>query len=237
LVNGARDNHTGVAAAPLVYLVDDDGDYREEMISGLSRLGLDIHGFADAATLYRAYAAKPSDIVVIDIHLEGEDGLSIATHLRAAGSVGIVMATGKGTADDRVDGLQRGADAYLVKPFEPRELAATIFALKKRLNAGQAALPSTPDWALIEGGWVLTDGVGRRLRLTTAEQRLLGRLFSERGKIVERSALVEAIGEDVNDFDYARLDIVTSRLRRRAQKAGMNLPFHAVRGRGFTFAD
>ncbi len=76
----------GSAISPLVYLVDDDGDFREEMVLGLSRLGLDVQGFHSAAALYRAYAAKPSDIVILDIGLDGEDGLSIAAHLRASQS-------------------------------------------------------------------------------------------------------------------------------------------------------
>lgn len=231
-------NHGDVTTLPLVYLVDDDSDYRDEMVSGLSRLGLDIYGFDDASALYRAYAAKPSDIVIIDIRLEGEDGLSMTSHLRAAGSVGIVIATAKGSAADRVDGLQKGADAYLVKPFEPRELAATVLALNQRLY--QKPVPSrgsVPEWSLVESGWVLSDGLGHRLRLTTAEQRMLKLLFRERGRVVDRSALVEALGEDLDDFNHVRLDINISRLRRRAAKASMLLPLHTIRGLGFTFAN
>lgn len=237
-MNEAGHNRGEVITSPLVYLVDDDGDYRDEMISSLSRLGLDIYGFDNASALYRAYAAKPSDIVIIDLRLEGEDGLSMTTHLRAAGSVGIVIATAKGSAADRVDGLQKGADAYLVKPFEPRELAATVLALNQRLR--QKPTPSResePEWSLVEGGWVLSDGLGHRLRLTTAEQRMLALLFRERGKVIDRSALVEALGEDLDDFNYVRLDINISRLRRRAAKADMLLPLHTVRGLGFTFAN
>lgn len=71
-----------VAVAPLVYLVDDDEDFREEMVLGLSRLGLNVRGFPSAGAFYRAFAAKPSQVVILDIGLEGEDGLSIAAHLR-----------------------------------------------------------------------------------------------------------------------------------------------------------
>ncbi|WP_051094200.1 response regulator [Kaistia granuli] len=76
----------------------------------------------------------PSDIVILDIGLEGEDGLSIATHLRSSQSVGIIMATARGYVDDRVGGLKRGADAYLVKPLNVRELAVTAIALDERLK-------------------------------------------------------------------------------------------------------
>jgi DNA-binding response OmpR family regulator len=237
-VSGAGFNRGEVEITPLVYLVDDDGDFRDEMVLGLSRFGLEIHGFHDAPALYRAYAARQPDIVIIDIGLDGEDGLAITTHLRASGSVGIVMATARGSVDDRVNGLQKGADAYLVKPIEVRELAATVFAVNQRLNRHQPpSPPMPPQWALLEGGWVLCDGLGNRLRLTTSEQRLLGRLFSDRGQPVERRALIEAMGEDVDTFHHARLDIVISRLRRRAEKAGMLLPLHTIRGLGLAFAD
>ena len=227
-----------IASAPLVYLVDDDEDFLEEMLSGLIRHGLNVQGFTSAASLYRAYAARPSDIVILDIGLDGEDGLSIAAHLRASHLVGIIMATGRGSIDDRVDGLRTGADAYLVKPIDVRELSATVIALNGRLNKLTIPLPppQNPRWALADGGWVLTDGLGRRLLLTTAEQLVLGRLFSERDKVVERHALVEALGEDIYDFNYAHLDTIVSRLRRRASKADMALPLYAVRGKGFTFA-
>jgi len=223
--------------APLVYLVDDDEDFREEMIFGLSRLGLNAHGFRDAAALYRAFAVRPADIVIVDIGLEGEDGLSIVNHLRAQPSLGIVMATGRGTVDDRVNGLAQGADAYLVKPIDVRELAATVTAVNERLKRHEGRRsPTTRQWTLEEGGWVLSDGLGHRLRLTTSERGILERLFLESGRTVERRALVEALGADVHDFNYARLDTIVSRLRRRAEKSGMTLPLLAIRGRGFSFS-
>lgn len=225
--------------APLIYLVDDDGDFREEMVSGLSRLGLNVLGFDGAAPLYRAYATRPSDIVILDIGLDGEDGLSIAAHLRASQSVGIVLATARGSVDDRINGLKTGADAYLVKPIDVRELAATVEALHRRLNRRSTVSPpaAAAQWTLVEGGWVLTDGMGHRLRLTTLEKRMLELLLRERGKTVERRALVEAIGADVFDFNYGHLDTIVSRLRRKAKQSGMLLPLHAIRGLGFTFAD
>ena len=229
---------SGRAFIPLVYLVDDDEDFREEMVAGLSRLGLNIHGFHNAEALYRAYAAKPSQIVIIDIGLSGEDGLSIAAHLRSSQSVGIIMATGRGAIEDRVASFQKGADFCLVKPIDVRELAATVVALNDRVNR-YINLPSlhTPQWALVEGGWTLADGLGHRLRLTVSERHLLARLFRERGNTVERSALVEAMGANIYDFDYGNLDTIVSRLRQRAKKANMHLPLHAIRGRGFFFPD
>jgi DNA-binding response OmpR family regulator len=226
------------AIAPLVYLVDDDEDFREEMVSGLTRFGLNVRGFDSAAALYRAYAAMPCEIVILDIGLQDEDGLTIAAHLRASQPVGIIMATARGSIDDRLIGLEKGADAYLVKPIDVRELAATVVALHNRVakNRKLPVPPKSPQWVLVEGGWTLVDGLGSRLRLTVSEQCLLGCLFRERGNTVDRSVLVEAMGADVYDFNYAHLDTIVSRLRRRAKKLNMLLPLHAIRGQGFTFA-
>lgn len=236
----ARETNQGdVASAPLVYLVDDDEDFREEIVSGLSRLGLNAYGFDSAASLYRAYAVMPPEIVVLDIGVEGEDGLSIAAHLRASQPIGIIMATARGAVDDRVAGLEKGADVYLVKPIDVRELAATIVAVHNRVNwyREAPAPPQAPQWALVEGGWAIIDGLGNRLRLTVSEQRLLGCLFKERGNTVERSVLAAIMGEDAYNLNYAHLDTIVSRLRRRARKSNMLLPLHAIRGLGFTFPE
>ncbi|GHE81179.1 hypothetical protein GCM10019059_43990 [Camelimonas fluminis] len=160
---------------PLSYLVDDGEDFREEIVFGPAAFGLNVRGVESAAALYRAYAAKPSKIVILDIGLDGEDGLSIASHLRASGDVRIIMATGRGSVEDRISGLINGADAYLVKPVDVRELAATVEAVGARLAMGSRPLRPSPDWDLVEGGWVLMNAVGQRLRLTTTEKRLLER--------------------------------------------------------------
>jgi len=223
---------------PLIYLVDDDGDFRDMIIRGLIRLGLDVQGFQDAPALYRAYAVRRADIVILDVGLSGEDGLAIAAHLRSSGPVGIIMATGRSSIEDRVEGLHRGADAYLVKPVDIRELGATVFAVNRRARAHRPVFASpAPHWALVGGGWVLSDGLGHRLALTESERCVLALLFKERGRPVERDAIVEALGEDIHEFDHSRLHVIVCRLRRRAEKASMRLPLHAVRGMGFCFAD
>lgn len=160
-----------IASAPLIYLVDNDDDFCEEMVAGLSRLGLNAHGFQSAEALYRAYAAKPSQIIVLELDLKGEDGLSIAAHLQSSQSVGIIMAIDRKAIEDRVASLQKGADICLVKPIDVRELAATVVALNKRVSGNRKApsTPPSPQWTLMEGGRTLTDGLGHRLRLTLSE--------------------------------------------------------------------
>lgn len=130
-----------------VFLVEDTDDLREEIVFGLNALGLEVSGFADANALYRAMAVKPCNIVVIDVGLPGEDGFSIAAHLRDNHALGIVFLTARAALDDRLHGLGLGADNYLVKPIDVRELAATLFALGRRLPVGMAKPQAAPPAA------------------------------------------------------------------------------------------
>ena len=125
---------------------------------------------------------------MIDVELPGEDGFSVASHLRSASDVGIVFATARGTLDDRVRGMRGGADAYLVKPVHPEELAATLEAVHRRMGladasapdkAPQAAPAGTGHWALTEGNWLLCDPEGQHIRLTTSERAVTTLLFEQ----------------------------------------------------------
>jgi two-component system response regulator PhoP len=224
MMHEALEQRRGVSS-PVIYLVDDDAEFRDEILLGLSNVGLKAEGFPDALSLYRAFAVTPADVVLIDIMLEGEDGLSIARHLRNLRSVGIIMVTARGSLADRVSGLETGADAYLVKPIEVRELAATITSVSERLAWRATQSSGRPQWALVEG---------HRLRLTASERGFLQCLLSHQGNTVERDSIVEALGGDF--ITPGHLNTIVSRLRKRASKSGMALPLHAVRGKGFSFA-
>jgi len=231
-----------------VYLVEDDEDLREEMVLLLSRAGLEVQGVPDAPAFYKAHALAPCEVAVLDIALNGEDGLSIASNLRATGPIGIVMASARGAVHDRVEALQEGADAYMVKPIHIDELIATVRTLGRRVRAMMpkaavaplvpappASSPSSPRWRLAEGDWVLCDPAGRTLKLTTTERAFLACLLREDGKVVSREALFIGMAVAPHDNDPKRLDVIVSRLRRKAMQAGLRLPLHAVRGAGFQF--
>src|SRR6218665_3601016 len=104
---GEELSRVGAAIAPLVYLVEDDDDLREEMVFGLSNLGLTVQGFPSAAALYRAYAVRVPDVVVLDIGIGEENGFTVASHLRASPSLGIIMATARGSMTDRMEAIER----------------------------------------------------------------------------------------------------------------------------------
>ena len=207
-----------------VYLVEDDEDLREEMVLLLSRTGLEVQGVADAPAFYKAHALAPCDVAVLDIALNGEDGLSIASNLRATGPIGIVMASARGAVHDAT-----------VRTLGSRVRAMMPAHAERPAAVSAPPPPAPPRWQLTEGDWVLCDPAGRALKLTTTERAFLACLLREDGKVVSREELF--IGMDVapHDTDPKRLDVIVSRLRRKAMQAGLRLPLHAVRGAGFQF--
>lgn len=233
-----------------VHVVEDDDDLREEMLFSLAALGFQTAGFPAAPEFYKAFALAPCDVAVIDIGLPGESGLSIVSHLRAAGGVGVVLVTARGQLDERLLGLRTGADAYLVKPVHMEELAETLNALGRRLpvaaTTATAAAPAVDvppasearaaPWRLLEGEWILSDPSGQEMKLTTSERAFMGCLFRRRGQTVSRDDLILALGGDVFDFDGHRVDAIASRVRRKARKLGMRLPLYSVRGTGYVLA-
>ena len=226
-----------------IHVIEDDEDIRAETIFALGELGFDAEGFGDAASFYKAFAVQPCDIVVVDIGLPGESGLAVVAHLRAVQRrLGLVLVTARGELEDRLLGLREGADAYLVKPVNMRELAETLNAVGRRLTAApqENAAPASPApaaWRLLEGDWILGDPEGRQMALTTSERAFLACLFGQRGTEASRDDLIRALGGDVFDFDEHRIDAIASRLRRKAAKLGMRLPLHAVRGKGYVLAN
>lgn len=226
-----------------IFLVEDNDDLREELIFGLTSLGLDVSGFGDAAGLYRALAVGKCDIVVIDVGLPGEDGFSIAGHLRGNPDLGIVFLTARTMLEDRLHGLDLGADAYLVKPIDVRELSATLQAVSRRIRAKTDLVPPSgkPDndaaiWRLDHGGWTLRNPLGRELAITDSERRFLEIMVAAAGMVVERETLISVFATADDDYDPHRLDAVISRLRKRTEQAGLGkLPLTSVRGTGYVF--
>jgi DNA-binding response OmpR family regulator len=231
---------------PRVYIIEDDADLREEMVYGLGEMGFDVLGFPDAPAFYRAQAVQPCDVAVVDVGLPGEDGHSVARHLRVSSAVGIVMLTARGTLQDRLHGLQQGADAYLVKPVHLLELSAVLRGLGHRvaqhrtaMRSGGGAAPAASsveggDWRLTEAGWTLRDPQGRTMPLTYSERLFLRCLFETLDTPVSRDRLISALGGS-EDFDPHRIDALASRLRRKAEAAGIALSLRAVRGVGYVF--
>jgi DNA-binding response OmpR family regulator len=226
----SRDTHR---AGPAIALVEDDLALRDDiLLPGLKGYGFACEGFGGAAELAIAMAGRRFDIVILDVGLPDANGFELAQTLRRDSSVGIVMLTGRNQTADRIRGLSDGADAYLAKPVDLGELAATLHSLVRRLRP--APVSEVTRWRLDAGGWCLLSPGNRSVALNEAERKVLGLLMASPGVVVPREAMVTALTDDVYDFDPHRLEVLVHRLRGKiADQSGEALPLRAVRGAGY----
>src|SRR5579864_7153104 len=228
--------------AARVLMVDDDPGIRDVVSEFLRRHGFAVETAGDAADMDRVLSKEPVDVVVLDIMLPGEDGLAICRRLAGAGGPAIIMLSAMGEETDRIVGLELGADDYLPKPCNPRELLARIRAVLRRRQE-----PRSAEGALGAGcafaGWRL-DLVRRELRspqgvvvnLSSGEFSLL-RAFVERPqRVLTRDQLLEfARGPDSDAFDRA-IDVQISRLRRKLDDGGGSHELiRTIRNEGYMF--
>lgn len=226
-----------------VAVVEDDRQQRELLVSELSAREFSVTGCADAAALWRHMTVSSCDLIVLDIGLPGEDGLSIADHLRDRG-VGIVMLSGYTASTDQVRGLRGGADAYLTKPVDYGVLAATLESIGRRLRAAPSEKPADePDkqpggWRLMADAWKLCTPDRKEVILTAYERDMLRCLIRAGGRPTDRETLIGALTSEVHDFDPHRLEMVIYRLRRKIKAVTeFDLPLEAVRGVGYLIND
>jgi DNA-binding response OmpR family regulator len=226
-------------------LLEDDADFRDELTLGLGGYGFRVNfACGSAAEFHRHMESQPCDVVILDANVQGaEDGFSVATRLRALHPVGIVMLTGRAALEDRVRGLEGGADIYMTKPVDLLELSSVIRSLARRMRLSRNPGPQasvergTQSWSLQDGGWILMSPEGASLHLSSQERVFLNALIEASGNVVSRQALSELFSpSNPSEFELRRIDVLVSRLRAKAQSAGMKLPVLSVRGQGYVFA-
>nr|WP_245620119.1 response regulator [Phenylobacterium immobile] len=229
---------TGDATGARILMVDDDPGIRDVVSDFLGRHGYAVETAADAREMDQALARGRVDLIVLDVMLPGEDGLAICRRL-AGGPTPIIMLSAMGEDTDRIVGLEMGADDYLPKPCNPRELLARVRAVLRR---GEQKTPAPTSEAGYEfAGWRL-DLVRRELRspsgvvvnLSSGEFSLI-RAFVERPqRVLTRDQLLEfARGRDTEAFDRA-IDVQISRLRRKLDDGGQTL-IRTIRNEGYMF--
>lgn len=230
--------------APYVLVVEDEIDLRDAVVEYLGDMGVHARGVSDGGAMRAAIAEQMPSVVVLDIALPGETGLTLCRWLRRATSAGVIMATAAGQPLDRIVGLEIGADDYVVKPYELRELLARIRSVMRRLDrspspAADTVRPADSPVLLPVGAFRydpqskrLTDPDGEEVRLTVAE-RVLVQTFAERpNRVLSRTLLVERV-TGRGDGDSRAIDIAVMRLRKKLERPDGTQPIRTVRGEGY----
>ncbi|HQC73644.1 MAG TPA: response regulator [Candidatus Competibacteraceae bacterium] len=227
-------------------IVDDDPGLRELLTDYLGRNGFRVSSAGDGRGLWAALERETVDLVILDLMLPGDDGLVLCRTLRARSPIPIIMLTARGDATDRIVGLEMGADDYLPKPFNPRELLARIKALLRRTRSNDAAEPieSGTVLRLCFAGWCLEVATrqliapdGLRVPLGAAEYRLLRVFLDHPQRILSRDQLLDLTqGREATPFDRS-IDVQVSRLRRRLRDEPREATLlKTVRSEGYLFA-
>jgi two-component system OmpR family response regulator len=209
--------------APHLLVVDDDVEIRKLLSTLLTGRGYRVATACDETEMRRVLASKRIDLVILDLMLPGKDGLTICRELRGSKSVPIIMLTARGDSTDRVVGLEMGADDYLPKPFDVRELEARIKAVLRRSSVaanehrGTLCVLKFRGWKLDVRQRQLFSPEGTLVDLTTGEFDLLIALAERPQRVLSRDQLLDiARGRDATSFDRS-VDVQVSRLRRKIE--------------------
>ncbi len=217
---------------PSVILVEDNETLREELTLYLSDEGFTVRGVDCGSDLNEALAAQHTDILILDLNLPEEEGLSITRRIRSSmPSLGIIILTARVRSIDRLEGYAAGADVFLTKPTRPEELTAVINNLFGRLQPEA----DTGKWQLDIAGLLLLSPAGIPINLTEGEALLL-RELAFFGRCVEHDVLISRLGDESQPekVNKARIEVLVCRLRRKLEPyvdAGSNIK--ALRGRGY----
>jgi two-component system phosphate regulon response regulator OmpR len=230
-----------------IVVVDDDDDVRSTVAEYLVRNGFAVTECNGGDALRCAMSARPIDLAVLDINMPGDDGLTLAREIRASGEAGIIMLTAKADDIDRIVGLEIGADDYVTKPFNPRELLARIRSVLRRAKAGAGGEPT----ATATMGREVQMGVcrlnldsrklyradGSEQPLTAMEFDLLATFATHPGRVLSRDQLLDlAHSKDIEPFDRS-IDIRITRIRRKIEAdPAKPQAIKTVRGAGYVFS-
>ncbi len=229
---------------PCILFVDDDREIRSLLAEYLDANGFRTLTAADGTSMWRMLDSARIDLVVLDLTLPGEDGLTLCRTLRARSNLPVIMLTARGEPLDRILGLEMGADDYMAKPFEPRELVARIRNVLRRTQALPPNLEPLNVRRLRFAGWML-DLTARHLispqctvvMLSGAEFRLLNIFLEHPNRVLSRDQLLNLThGRDADPFDRS-IDLQVSRLRQKlGEDAKAPLLLKTVRNEGYVLA-
>lgn len=233
------------ANIPHILCVDDEEEIRILLGRYLGQHGMRVSLAASGSDMRRFIAEGGVDMVLLDLGLPGDDGLSLMRYLREQWNGAVIIVSGRGDAVDRVVGLELGADDYVTKPFDLRELLARVRSVLRRLEAGRGTAPATdqPRRIAVFAGFrfdlvarTLHDGAGACIDLTSGEFELLRAFVQQPNQVLSRDVLMNSIhGREAGPYDRA-IDMQIGRLRRKIE-ADPERPalIKSVRGAGYLF--
>ena len=222
-------------AKATIAVVEDDEDIRANVCRYLARAGFDAWGAESAEDFYDRLLRDHVDLVVIDIGLPGEDGLSLVKRLARQG-VPTVLMTARADLDSRIKGLDAGALQYFVKPVDMQELAAGIRSQLRNQRLQSGGAPVLSVWRLDKTAARLQAPNQKSVSLTTRELEILSCLMQTPGAVISKQALSESVGARDLEDDFHRIESALTRLRRKTLgDTGMALPVRAVFGKGLVF--
>ena len=233
---------------PSIAIVEDDSDQLHSIEEFLLDSGYSVWGAGSAEAFYKGFTVQPVDVVLLDVGLPGEDGLSVASLLKSRPEVVVIILSARDSLDDRLAGMRAGADRYLVKPVNLLELAANIDATASRLAprtavdpAGSLAAAAVPAakaacWVLAMKDWVLSSPQGKCLQLTTHEFMFLQQLLRANGQPVPKRDLSTHLFGARAQNGAERLNLLLTRLRKKAAEAFSEpLPVKTLHQIGYAF--
>lgn len=218
----------------MIFCVEDDSGIRDLMIYALNSSGFEAEGFADGETLFAALASKTPELIMLDIMLPGEDGISILKKLRSSSmtaDIPVIMATARGTEYDKVIGLDLGADDYLAKPFGMMEMVSRVRAvLRRSAPRPSERLLRVGELEMNLGEHTVTAG-GRRVQLTLKEFELLHKFMANPGRAFTREQLLTTVWGEEFVGETRTVDVHIGTLRTKLGDCGGYI--ETVRGVGY----
>ncbi|MEY3654142.1 MAG: hypothetical protein RL739_2312 [Pseudomonadota bacterium] len=214
-----------------VLVIEDEADLLEALVTYLNMEGFAADGVSSLVAASHWMSTHEFDVLILDLGLHDGDGLNwLSTHAHTQGK-GVIITTARGEGVQRIQGIQAGADVYLVKPIQLEELASLVRNLMRRLRSHILL-----QWTLKPQNWTLMSPSGMVVKLTHSETVLLQRLSRAPGQAISRQDLVLSLGHDPQSYDYRRMEILVRRLRNKTKELlGSELPVETVHKVGYAF--
>lgn len=224
-----------------VIIVEDEPDLCDSLVEFLNISGLEASGVNSGLEFYKAVARTQFHVAVIDVGLPDEDGCALAEFVRRNFAMGIIILTARGAAEDRLRGYEAGADVYMVKPIDCRELVSAIRNLSLRLAIPDKESPAPPDsssWRLNTKSWNLFSPNNANITLTAKEMQFIASLAKASGEMIRRQQLLAELGYSDDEYANRALDSLVRRLRRKIEAiTGLHPPIKTAYTGGYSFAE